>query len=189
MSLPIGETFSLVQDPIQRTLRRSCKKWSSNLENSIEQKYKYKHQIRPQRRIVYLIETIKTHNKNSNPYLLKYNVHGNTEVAQLAIKWWRISTFLVTTGQHLRHKSVTRTNVNYSFIRYIFASCCTELRWPNNKTTQSRLNRNTQRSHIQNNKERTIHTWNLRLTQSTALQQQQQPYPVTPEDGQLGRNM
>jgi hypothetical protein len=30
---------------------------------------------------------------------------------------------------------------------------------------------------------------NLRLTQSTALQQQQQPYPVTPEDGQLSWNM
>jgi hypothetical protein len=27
------------------------------------------------------------------------------------------------------------------------------------------------------------------LKQSTALQQQQQSYPVTPEDGQLGRNM
>jgi hypothetical protein len=63
------------------------------------------------------------------------------------------------------------------------------LRRPNNKTRQSRLNRNTKRSHIQSNKERTIHTWNVRLTQSTALQQQQQPYPVTPEDGQLGRNM
>jgi hypothetical protein len=33
------------------------------------------------------------------------------------------------------------------------------------------------------------HTRDLRLKQSTALQQQQQPYPVTPEDDQLGRNM
>jgi hypothetical protein len=29
----------------------------------------------------------------------------------------------------------------------------------------------------------------LFITQSTTLQQQQQLYPVTPEDGQLGRNM
>jgi hypothetical protein len=35
---------------------------------------------------------------------------------------------------------------------------------------------------------KTIHTTNLRLKQSTTLQQQQQAYPVTPEDGQLGRN-
>jgi hypothetical protein len=29
------------------------------------------------------------------------------------------------------------------------------MKWPNSKTTQPRLNGNTQRSHIQNNKERT----------------------------------
>jgi hypothetical protein len=55
--------------------------------------------------------------------------------------------------------------------------------------TQSRLKRNIQRSHIQNHKKRTIHKQNLRLKQSTALQEKQQPYPVTPEVGQLGRNM
>jgi hypothetical protein len=57
------------------------------------------------------------------------------------------------------------------------------------KTTQSRLYRNTQRSHMRNHKKWTIHTQNLRLKQSTTLQQQQQTYPVTPEDGQLGQNM
>jgi hypothetical protein len=47
----------------------------------------------------------------------------------------------------------------------------------------------TQQSHVQNHKKQTIHTRNLRLKQSTALQQKQQPYSVTIEDGQLGRNM
>jgi hypothetical protein len=64
-----------------------------------------------------------------------------------------------------------------------------KLRWPHSKITQPRLNRNTQQNQIQNHKKWTIHTQNLTLKQFTALQQQQQPYPVTPEDGQLGRNM
>jgi hypothetical protein len=56
-------------------------------------------------------------------------------------------------------------------------------------TTRSRLKRNTQRSHTQNHKKQTIHTRNPRLKQPSALQQEQQPYPVTPEDGQLDRNI
>jgi hypothetical protein len=66
---------------------------------------------------------------------------------------------------------------------------CMKTKMAEQKTTQSGLNRNTQRSHIQNHKIRNIRTRNLRLKQSATLQQQQQPYPVTPEDGQLGRNM
>jgi hypothetical protein len=41
------------------------------------------------------------------------------------------------------------------------------------KTTQSRLNSTTQRSHIQTHNKRTIHTRNVRLKQSTALQRKQ----------------
>jgi hypothetical protein len=40
-------------------------------------------------------------------------------------------------------------------------------------------------SNLQNHTKQTIQTQNLRLRQSTELQQKRQLYPVTPEDGQL----